>query len=190
MAQCGVEGCAEESVAKLYGEGERCEDCLAYDLGLRVATDGGVDEGSGQGVGQFSVRDGTPFQSDRDKLRLAEHVAGLLPEDKIVVYGNAKERTLTVEQQLDPVEDLRDWPIDWSAKRLSEGEVGYVLSGYGTEYMLSANLERPELLPCLSWPSNRGVAVLGVEVSDRESEIRAEKAAGDLYWRVQRYDGR
>jgi len=142
------------------------------------------------GAQQFSVRDGSRFQDDEDKRRLANHVAGLLPEDEVVVYGNNKDRNLSIDRQIEPSDDLHDRPAEWTSKRLSEGEIGYILTGYGTEYMLTANLDRPELLPTLSWPSNRGVVVLGVEVVGRESEIRVGKTASDIYWRIERYNGR
>lgn len=123
------------------------------------------------------VEDGT----ETEKRELSTLITRLRTGAKIVVIGNAKERTLTVTAENPP---------DW--EHLGNDQYGLTLSGYGTTYCLSINKQRKDWFPSLSWPSNSGTVVLGIEIiasAPVENQIQSEKTCADMFDEVAKYNG-
>jgi len=133
--------------------------------------------------------DGSPTTVEQKRV-LTRVLTGLVPEDVMVLTtSNEKTRTLTVERVLD---DWRDTP-EWTGLALGGGETGYILSGHGTEYLLVVQTESDQpLLPKLTFPSRSPFndLVMRARVRDHGPQLTAEATADDLFWRVNRYDGR
>lgn len=83
---------------------------------------------------------------------------------------------------------------EWTDHELAEGrEAGVVLSGYGTTYMIiTALTTEAQHHPILSWPSKAPLSesIISLTVEDpADEQIRTEKTASDMYWRISRHDG-
>lgn len=92
------------------------------------------------------------------------------------------------ERRLDVLgRGVPDWADD---EKLSASEIGHVLEGYGTTYLLqSYRPDRDDGFPWLHWPSREGgVAVWNLRLVT-DGEISAEMTADDLLWRINENDG-
>lgn len=108
----------------------------------------------------------------------------LQPEaDVYVRTAEGRERQLTVVGRGTP---------DWMDGELTDAEIGRVLEGYGTTYLLQGYRPgREEGFPWLHWPSREdGVAVWSVRVVDDDRPVESDLTADDLFWRVDDNDGR
>jgi hypothetical protein len=108
-------------------------------------------------------------------------VATAQPGAQLRVKTRERERTLTVE---------RRGPPAWASG--GDGTEVLTLLGADTTYALRGYPDREDRRPWLYWPSERlhGRPVVGLSVLEPGEPIVAEATAADLFWRVDRYDGR
>lgn len=139
----------------------------------------------------LSISADNSFPNNEEKEAMNDLIDRLGAGAEIVVYHsdeNVEKRRLTVE------EHIEEWDAtpDWTTRCLGEHQIGVILSGYGTEYLLIGLHDHKRMrCPQLTWPStNWGEVVRGLEVETPGEQLASEKTAGDLLWRVSRYDGR
>lgn len=142
------------------------------------------------GAATFSVEDSTLPRSEDHREALNKRATGLLPDDDLIVYTHDKERTLSVVDVLTYESDGYNVPRRWVNRAIGANETAAILEGYGTEYVLYGEDGARTMAPWLVWPSNRGVYVCGIQITQRETEIVADQRASDILWRVDAHDGR
>lgn len=131
---------------------------------------------------QPTVRETPP--ADTQKAEVNQRIRRLGAGATVLVRNEIRTRRLTVERR---VRESCDTP-DWTSRCLGDDEVGQVLSGYGTTYLLVGHRDRNRL-PSLSWPSCRASGVWDVVVEEPGEVLSADQTAMDLLGEVG-FDGR